>query len=95
MFVSLSDRYPDRVPPTPIIGCTQPTSGPAGDIGALREFAQTAEDLGFDSVWLSDHVVVPERIGLSYRYRPDGRLPTTAPSRISSNACGVSPSRSA
>ncbi len=65
MVLSLSDRYPGRVRPTPAIRCTLPTSGPAGDIGALREFAQTAEDLGFDSVWLSDHVVVPERIAPS------------------------------
>jgi probable F420-dependent oxidoreductase len=67
------------VPRTPAIGCTLPTSGAAAaDAGALRGFAQTAEDLGFDSIWLSDHVVVPERIASSYPYSPDGRFPTSA-----------------
>jgi hypothetical protein len=34
--------------------------------------------IGFDSIWLSDHVVVPERIAPSYPYSPDGRFLTTA-----------------
>jgi probable F420-dependent oxidoreductase len=58
------------------IGCTLPTSGPAADPGALGALAQTAEELGFDSVWVSDHVVVPERIDSSYPYSADGRFPT-------------------
>jgi len=64
------------VAPTLAIGCTLPTSGAAADISALRGLAQAAEDLAFDSIWLSDHVVVPERIGSSYPYSPDGRFPT-------------------
>ena len=42
-------------------------------LGAL---AQTAEGVGFDSVWISDHVVVPERIDSAYPYSADGRFPT-------------------
>jgi probable F420-dependent oxidoreductase len=45
--------------------------------GALGALAQAAEGLGFDSVWVSDHVVVPERIASSYPYSPDGRFPTS------------------
>jgi alkanesulfonate monooxygenase SsuD/methylene tetrahydromethanopterin reductase-like flavin-dependent oxidoreductase (luciferase family) len=66
------------VPRTLTIGCTLPTSGAAADTGALRGLAQTAEAVGFDSIWLADHVVVPERIASSYPYSPDGRFPTTA-----------------
>jgi probable F420-dependent oxidoreductase len=60
------------------VGCTLPTSGPAADPSALGALAQAAEELGFDSIWLSDHVVVPERISSSYPYSPDGRFPTPA-----------------
>jgi probable F420-dependent oxidoreductase len=58
------------------IGCSLPTSGPAADPSAFGALAQAAEALGFDSIWLSDHVVVPERIDSSYPYSPDGRFPT-------------------
>ncbi len=46
----------------PAFGCTIPTSGPAADPAAVRGLAETAEGLGFGSLWVSDHVVVPERI---------------------------------
>lgn len=59
------------------VGCTLPTSGAAADPGALGALSQSAEELGFDSVWVSDHVVVPERISSSYPYSPDGRFPTS------------------
>ena len=46
--------------PRPLeIGCMLRTSAYAADPEALRGLAQAAEDLGFDSIWLSDHVVVP------------------------------------
>src|SRR5438067_13408608 len=58
------------------IGCTLPTSGAAADPAALGALAQTAEELGFDSVWISDHVVVPQQISSAYPYSADGRFPT-------------------
>jgi alkanesulfonate monooxygenase SsuD/methylene tetrahydromethanopterin reductase-like flavin-dependent oxidoreductase (luciferase family) len=73
---SHATAYPDWMPNTLPIGCTLPTSGPAAEPGALGALAQTAEALGFDSIWISDHVVVPERIESSYPYSPDGRFPT-------------------
>jgi probable F420-dependent oxidoreductase len=60
---------PDTLP----IGCTLPSS----DASALGGLAETAEDLGFDSVWVSDHVVVPERIGSAYPYSTDGQFPVS------------------
>jgi len=40
-------------------GTVVPNQGPFGDAGAIRELVQTAEDLGFDTAWFGDHVVVP------------------------------------
>jgi probable F420-dependent oxidoreductase len=54
------------------IGCSLPTSGPTVDFAALGGLAQTAEQLGFDSVWISDHVVVPQEIRSAYPYAVDG-----------------------
>jgi probable F420-dependent oxidoreductase len=42
-------------------GIHLPQSGAAGDPGLLSDFAQMAEGLGFDSLWLSDHVVHPRQ----------------------------------
>ena len=60
------------------IGCTLPAQSVASEPAALASLAQAAEDLGYDSLWLSDHVVIPERITSSYPYSPDGRFPTLA-----------------
>jgi probable F420-dependent oxidoreductase len=72
----LASGYPGRVSTTLSIGCTLPTSGRAADPGAIGALAQTAEELGFDSIWLSDHLVIPEHIDSSYPYSPDGSFPT-------------------
>src|ERR1700704_76560 len=64
------------MPRTLEIGCMLRTSAYAADAGVLRGLAQAAEDLGFDSIWLSDHIVVPEHIASSYPYSPDGQFAT-------------------
>jgi probable F420-dependent oxidoreductase len=33
----------------------------------MREFAQTAEDLGFDSLWVTDHLIVPKARDMLYK----------------------------
>lgn len=43
------------------LGIQLPQTGAAGDPGLLRDFAQMAETLGFDSLWVSDHVVHPRQ----------------------------------
>jgi probable F420-dependent oxidoreductase len=62
-------------------GCTVPTSGGAADPLALRDVAQAAEALGYDSLWVSDHLVIPARIESPYPYSQDGkfRLSPAAP----------------
>lgn len=38
----------------------------------IRRLAQRAEALGFDSVWVTDHVVIPTRVESAYPYGPPG-----------------------
>jgi probable F420-dependent oxidoreductase len=58
-------------------GFSLPNRGPAATTQNLRMLAQHAEALGLDSVWLSDHIIVPRRIESFYPYDPDGRFPAT------------------
>jgi probable F420-dependent oxidoreductase len=39
---------------------------------ALRALAQRAEDLRFDSVWVSDHIILPKQVASFYPYSTDG-----------------------
>ena len=52
-------------------GCTLPSRGPMASTEALRALAQRAEDLSFDSVWVSDHIILPRQVE-SDRIRPFG-----------------------
>jgi probable F420-dependent oxidoreductase len=40
-------------------GVTIPTYGAWGDPGIVGDGVQAAEDLGFDTVWFGDHIVIP------------------------------------
>ena len=51
------------------------TVGPPDDVAAL---VAHAEAVGFDSVWLTEHVVVPVDHAPRYPYTDDGRLPIGA-----------------
>jgi probable F420-dependent oxidoreductase len=42
---------------------------------ALRTLAQQAEALGFDSVWVGDHIILPRHVQSVYPYAPDGVSP--------------------
>ena len=44
------------------------------DGGAMIEFAQAVEALGFESVWTGDHIVLPVEETDQYPYTPDGRF---------------------
>ncbi|HYL52674.1 MAG TPA: LLM class F420-dependent oxidoreductase [Acidimicrobiia bacterium] len=48
-----------------------PFSEPENAVG----LAKLAEDLGFESVWTVEHVVVPSGYQSAYPYSPDGRMP--------------------
>ncbi|MGH7317173.1 MAG: LLM class F420-dependent oxidoreductase [Candidatus Rokuibacteriota bacterium] len=49
--------------------------GPVGTRGNMLTFARRMEALGYDSLWASDHVVIPHRIESHYPYSPSGRFP--------------------
>lgn len=53
-------------------GCSMPSRGPMASPEALISLAQRAEDLGYDSVWVSDHIILPREVSSFYPYSPDG-----------------------
>ena len=55
-------------------GCHLPVFGPMATRDNLLAFARRAEVLGYDSLWVSDHVVVPTAIASRYPYNASGRL---------------------
>ena len=50
------------------IGVTVPNGGALGTSDAAVLLAEHAERLGFDSVWVVDHVILPHRSSQSYPY---------------------------
>jgi probable F420-dependent oxidoreductase len=56
-------------------GCHLPVFGPAATRANLLTFAREMEKLGYDSLWASDHVVVPYAITSRYPYRATGEFP--------------------
>ncbi len=49
--------------------------GPFGTPELLTHLARTAEEVGFESLWTVEHVVVPKGYGSQYPYSKDGRMP--------------------
>ena len=60
------------------IGCHLPMFGPIGTRESLLTFARRMEELGYDSLWASDHVAIPYRITSRYPYSPTGQFPLAA-----------------
>ena len=59
-------------------GAFLPHIGPLahGDVLTnIRTTAQTAEALGFDSVWVGDHIITPTNIASKYPYTASGSFP--------------------
>jgi len=57
------------------IGCVYPNRGAMATPEQLVRFAQTAETLGFDTIWTSDHIVIPTTVQSPYPYHPTGQMP--------------------
>jgi probable F420-dependent oxidoreductase len=53
-----------------------PSRGQAATMQNMRLLAQHVEALSLDSVWVSDHIIVPRQIDSFYPYDPDGRFPS-------------------
>jgi probable F420-dependent oxidoreductase len=56
-------------------GCHLPMFGPLATRANLLAFAREMEGLGYDSLWASDHVIVPYTIASRYPYNPSGQFP--------------------
>jgi probable F420-dependent oxidoreductase len=53
-------------------GLSVPHRGPLANPDAIRAIAESAENLGYDVLTMSDHIVVPRQIDSKYPYSPDG-----------------------
>jgi probable F420-dependent oxidoreductase len=59
-------------------GCHLPVFGPAATRVGLLSFARDMEGLGYESLWASDHIVIPHTIRSRYPYSDTGRFPLAA-----------------
>ena len=57
------------------IGLHLPHVGPLATREGVIGFAKAAEEHGFDSLWVSDHVIVPRKLNAKYPYSRDGAFP--------------------
>ena len=57
------------------IGLGLPQTGPGATREHIATYAQTAEESGYASLWVADHVVVPREYRSLHPSRPGGRLP--------------------
>jgi probable F420-dependent oxidoreductase len=55
------------------IGAKVPNSGPLPETIGIGAMARMLEDAGFESLWVSDHVVMPVSIESRYPFASDGR----------------------
>jgi probable F420-dependent oxidoreductase len=63
-------------PASPLtFGCHLPVFGPIATRGNVLAFARKMEALGYESLWASDHVVLPYSIQSKYPYNPTGQFP--------------------
>ena len=56
-------------------GFTVPGRGPLADPDSLITIAQKAEELGYDSISMGDHILVPKNIDSTYPYTEGGEFP--------------------
>jgi probable F420-dependent oxidoreductase len=56
-------------------GLHLPHVGPMATRAAVLGVARAADAAGIDSLWVSDHVVVPRDYGSRYPYGPGGKMP--------------------
>ena len=49
--------------------------GPVEERDFALGFARLAEELGFESIWVVEHVVLPDEYRSTYPYDPGGRMP--------------------
>lgn len=57
-------------------------TGPFAETEGLVEMAQTAESIGFESLWTVEHVIWPSDYSSTYPYAPGGKMPGDSTSSI-------------
>jgi probable F420-dependent oxidoreductase len=67
------------------VGVIIPNAGPKAGPENIVTIARYAEELGYDSLWVTDHVALPERVESWYPYRSHGRWD------YSSDTCWLDP----
>jgi len=55
-------------------GLRLPGAGPYAGPEAISAFAIKAEELGFHSLWMTDHIALPTAVDTKYPYREDGKF---------------------
>jgi probable F420-dependent oxidoreductase len=55
-------------------GVRLPGAGPLATPDGIAAFARKAEEVGFDSLWMPNHVALPVRVDTRYPYREDGKF---------------------
>jgi probable F420-dependent oxidoreductase len=55
------------------IGLGAPTRGDFANKKGLEAVARRAEELGFKSLWIPDHIIIPSSFAPNYPYAADGR----------------------
>ncbi|QQZ16674.1 MULTISPECIES: LLM class F420-dependent oxidoreductase [Rhodococcus] len=56
------------------VGIRIPGAGPWAGPEAITEVSRFAEKIGFDSLWMTDHVALPTRVETAYPYTDDGKF---------------------
>ncbi len=51
-----------------------PTRGSLGTVETIRRLARAADEYRYDSVWITDHIVIPKATLSKYPYSADGRF---------------------
>ena len=62
------------------IGIRIPAAGPLAGPDAIATVAKLAEELGYDSVWVTEHFALPDEYAATYSYTPTGKSWWTADS---------------
>jgi probable F420-dependent oxidoreductase len=57
------------------LGLFAPTASPFASSGWLHALGSGAEERGYSSIWVPEHVVLFDEYSSSYPYSPDGKIP--------------------
>lgn len=56
------------------VGIRIPGAGPFAGPDEIAIVSRRAEEMGFDSIWMTDHIALPTKIDTPYPYRADGKF---------------------